>query len=214
MRMLRVVRMPLFVVLLERLQLGGRSGCFSVFTVGPGGGGGVVVGVVGGAAVLQFMRLLLLWLVRLVLVNVRVHSLVALVVLMARLPLVLPLLPFLVPFLFINLPYLLLPVHVRLFPLLQLDPLLTLPIFVLQLRRPRQLLLVLRPPRLLQLQLLVDNLGTGSCAPSPPDRGMRAGAVTNALACVEDVPLAEMWSQGVFIDRRHGLDVVVLVLQS
>ena len=36
---------------------------------------------------------------------------------------------------------------------------------------------------------------------------------TDALACVEDVPLAEMWSQGVFIDRRHGLAVVVLVLQ-
>ena len=35
-----------------------------------------------------------------------------------------------------------------------------------------------------------------------------------ALACVEDVPLAEMWSQGLFIDRRHGLAVVVLVLQS
>ena len=34
-----------------------------------------------------------------------------------------------------------------------------------------------------------------------------------ALACVEDVPLAEMWSQGVFIDRRHDLAVVVLVLQ-
>ena len=33
-----------------------------------------------------------------------------------------------------------------------------------------------------------------------------------ALACVEDVPLAEMWSQGVFIDRRHGIAVVVLVL--
>ena len=33
----------------------------------------------------------------------------------------------------------------------------------------------------------------------------------DALACVEDVPLAEMWSQGVFIDRRHGLAVVVLV---
>ena len=38
--------------------------------------------------------------------------------------------------------------------------------------------------------------------------------VVDALACVEDVPLAEMWSQGVFIDRRHGLAVVVLVLQS
>ena len=36
---------------------------------------------------------------------------------------------------------------------------------------------------------------------------------TKALACVEDVPLAEMWSQGVFINRRHGLAVVVLVLQ-
>ena len=31
---------------------------------------------------------------------------------------------------------------------------------------------------------------------------------------MEDVPLAEIWSQGVFIDRRHGLAVVVLVLQS
>ena len=38
--------------------------------------------------------------------------------------------------------------------------------------------------------------------------------IIKALACVEDVPLAEMWSQGVFIDRRHGLAVVVLVLQS
>ena len=38
--------------------------------------------------------------------------------------------------------------------------------------------------------------------------------VIDALACVEDVRLAEMWSQGVFIDRRHGLAVVVLVLQS
>ena len=38
--------------------------------------------------------------------------------------------------------------------------------------------------------------------------------VIDALACVEDVSLAEMWSQGVFIDRRHGLAVVVLVLQS
>ena len=36
--------------------------------------------------------------------------------------------------------------------------------------------------------------------------------IGKALACVEDVPLAEMWSQGVFIDRRHGLAVVVLVL--
>ena len=37
---------------------------------------------------------------------------------------------------------------------------------------------------------------------------------SDALACVEDVPLkAEMWSQGVFVDRRHGLAVVVLVLQ-
>ena len=38
-------------------------------------------------------------------------------------------------------------------------------------------------------------------------------AVVDALACVEDVRLAEMWSQGVFIDRRHDLAVVVLVLQ-
>ena len=38
--------------------------------------------------------------------------------------------------------------------------------------------------------------------------------VRDALACVEDMRLAEMWSQGVFIDRRHGLAVVVLVLQS
>ena len=37
--------------------------------------------------------------------------------------------------------------------------------------------------------------------------------LAKALACVEDVPLAEMWSQGVFIDRRHGLAVVDLVLQ-
>ena len=36
---------------------------------------------------------------------------------------------------------------------------------------------------------------------------------TKALACVEDVPLAEMWSQGVFIDKRHDLVVVDLVLQ-
>ena len=38
--------------------------------------------------------------------------------------------------------------------------------------------------------------------------------LADVLACVEDVRLAEMWSQGVFIDRRHGLAVVVLVLQS
>ena len=37
--------------------------------------------------------------------------------------------------------------------------------------------------------------------------------LAKALACVEDVPLAEMWSQGVFIDKRHDLVVVVLVLQ-
>ena len=37
---------------------------------------------------------------------------------------------------------------------------------------------------------------------------------TDALACMEDVRLAEMWSQGVFINRRHGLAVVVVVLQS
>ena len=34
------------------------------------------------------------------------------------------------------------------------------------------------------------------------------------LACMEDVRLVEMWSQGVFINRRHGLAVVVVVLQS
>ena len=37
--------------------------------------------------------------------------------------------------------------------------------------------------------------------------------ITDVLACVEDVRLAEMWSQGVFIDRGHGLAVVVLILQ-
>ena len=36
---------------------------------------------------------------------------------------------------------------------------------------------------------------------------------SDVLACMEDVRLAEMWSQGVFINRRHGLAVVVLVLQ-
>ena len=36
--------------------------------------------------------------------------------------------------------------------------------------------------------------------------------VTDVLACMEDVQLAEMWSQGVFINRRHGLAVVVVVL--
>ena len=36
----------------------------------------------------------------------------------------------------------------------------------------------------------------------------------DVLACMEDVRLAEMWSQGVFINRRHGLAVVVVVLQS
>ena len=36
----------------------------------------------------------------------------------------------------------------------------------------------------------------------------------DSLACMEDVRLAEMWSQGVFINRRHGLAVVVVVLQS
>ena len=44
-------------------------------------------------------------------------------------------------------------------------------------------------------------------------RRPRARDLHKALACVEDVPLAEMWSQGVFIDRRHGLVVVDLVLQ-
>ena len=38
--------------------------------------------------------------------------------------------------------------------------------------------------------------------------------LTDVLACMEDVQLAEMWSQGVFINRRHGLAVVVVVLQS
>ena len=33
---------------------------------------------------------------------------------------------------------------------------------------------------------------------------MVANEVFDALACVEDVRLAEMWSQGVFIDRRVG----------
>ena len=37
---------------------------------------------------------------------------------------------------------------------------------------------------------------------------------SDVLACMEDVQLAEMWSQGVFINRRHGLAVVVVVLQS
>ena len=46
-----------------------------------------------------------------------------------------------------------------------------------------------------------------------PKTSTQAGVVTDALACVEDVRLAEMWSQGVFIDRRHGLAVVDLVLQ-
>ena len=36
---------------------------------------------------------------------------------------------------------------------------------------------------------------------------------TDVLACMEVVRLAEMWSQGMFIDRGHGLAVVVVVLQ-
>ena len=36
--------------------------------------------------------------------------------------------------------------------------------------------------------------------------------IVDVLACMEDVRLAEMWSQGMFIDRGHGLDVVVIVL--
>ena len=46
--------------------------------------------------------------------------------------------------------------------------------------------------------------------------GLKTSCVVaaDALACMEDVRLAEMWSQGVFINRRHGLAVVVVVLQS